>query len=159
MNESRKLLVAVVGCGQIADAHLQEIRKIPSARVVAVCDRYPDLARQAAERFGVPGIYSDVARMLAESKPDVVHITTPPQSHAALACQALAAGAHVYVEKPFTVDAAEAAGVFKAARANGRLVCVGHDHLFDPCWEELRRRHASGALGKVVHVDSILGYD
>ena len=159
MNEPRKLRVAIVGCGQIADAHLQEVRKLPAAQVVAVCDRYPDLARQAAERFGVPGVFDDVGKMLAESRPDVVHVTTPPHSHAPLARQALAAGTHVYVEKPFTVDAAEADAVFEAARAAGRLVCAGHDQLFDPSWLELRRRFRDGELGQAVHVDSIFGYD
>lgn len=154
-----QLRVAVVGCGQIADAHLQEIQKLSAAQVVAVCDRYPDLARQAAERFGVPGVYDDLGRMLAEVRPDVMHITTPPASHAPLARQALAAGAHVYVEKPFAVDAAEADTVLGAARECGRLVCVGHDHLFDPCWLDLRRHHERGDIGEVVHVDSVMGYN
>jgi predicted dehydrogenase len=159
MNDSPKLRVAVVGCGQIADAHLGEVRKLPAAEMVAVCDRYPDLARQAADRFGVPGVYDDVTRMLAEARPDVVHVTTPPHTHAPLARQCLAAGAHVYVEKPFTIDAREADAVFAAARAVGRLVCAGHDQLFDPCFVELRERHARGELGEVVHIDSVMGYD
>lgn len=154
----KRCKVALVGCGQIADAHLQEARKIPGATLVAVCDRLPDLARQAAARFGVPGVYTDLARMLAEARPDVLHVTTPPHTHAAVAMQALAAGVHVYVEKPFTLDAREADDVFAAAEANDRLVCVGHDQLFDPAWEEVRRVHQRGDLGRVVHVDSVQGY-
>jgi predicted dehydrogenase len=159
MNESGKLSVAVVGCGQIADAHLQAIGKAPGACIVAVCDQFPDLARQAASRFRVPGVYCDFGRMLAETRPDVVHITTPPHTHALLACQALAAGAHVYVEKPFSVNAEEADRVFRAARIADRLVCAGHDQLFDPCWLECRARLAAGEIGRVVHVDSVMGYD
>jgi predicted dehydrogenase len=154
-----KLKIALVGCGQIADAHLQEIRKIPGAEPVAVCDRYADLAEQAAARFGVRGVYQDAGRMLAEVRPDVLHITTPPQSHVALACQALEAGVHVYVEKPFTMDVAEADRILAVAAANDRLVCVGHDHLFDPVWEECRRIERSGRLGRVVHVESMQGYN
>jgi predicted dehydrogenase len=150
--------VALVGCGQIADAHLQEIKKIPGAEAVAVCDRHRDLATQAAARFGVPGVYTDLGRMLAEARPDVLHVTTPPHTHAAVAKQALAAGVHVYVEKPFAPDADEADEILAAAEAAGRLVCVGHDQLFDPAWEEVRRLHARGDLGRVVHVDSIQGY-
>jgi predicted dehydrogenase len=147
-----------VGCGQIADAHLQEIKKIPGAEPVAVCDRYQDLADQAAARFGVPGVYTDLSRMLAESRPDVLHVTTPPHSHLAVARQALSAGAHVYIEKPFAPDVDEADEILTAAESAGRLVCVGHDQLFDPTWEECCRLHARGDLGKVVHVDSIQGY-
>jgi predicted dehydrogenase len=154
-----ELKVALVGCGQIADAHLQEIPHAGRAAVVAVCDRHKDLADQAAGRFGVGATYGDVGLMLAEARPDVVHITTPPQSHRPLALQALAAGANVYVEKPFAVDLDEAESILSAAEANGRLVCVGHDQLLDPVWLECKRRIGSGEIGRVVHVESIQGYD
>lgn len=154
-----RLKIALVGCGQIADAHLQEIRKIGIAEVVAVCDRYRDLAEQAAARFGVPAVYEDVGKMLAEVRPDVLHITTPPQSHVTLACQALAAGVHVYVEKPFTMDVVGADQILAAAKKHDRFICIGHDHLFDPVWEECRRIYQSGRLGKVVHVESMQGYN
>lgn len=155
----RKVKVALVGCGQIADAHLQEIHKIPCADLVAVCDAYADLARQASARFGVPGVYGDLERMLEAVRPHVLHVTTPPHTHREIALRALAAGVHVYVEKPFAVDLAEAEEVLRSALAHGRLVCVGHDQLFDPIWEECRRLSRSGELGRVVHVDSVLGYD
>lgn len=157
------LKIALVGCGQIADAHLQEVRKIDRqtgrARLVGVCDRHFDLARQAAARFDVPAAFDDVGRMLDQVRPDVVHVTTPPQTHRDLALRLLRAGIHVYIEKPFTVDAAEADEVLDAARAASRLVCVGHDQLFDPVWQECQRLHAAGELGRVVHVDSVQGYD
>lgn len=155
----RTLRIALVGCGQIADAHLQEIRKIEAAKVVAVCDRHLDLARQAAARFEVGGVFDDVEHMLATSKPDVVHVTTPPHSHLAIAAQALTAGAHVYLEKPFTVDVEEADQLLAAARAADRLVCVGHDQLYDPVWSECRDRVSDGQIGDLVHVDSVQGYN
>jgi predicted dehydrogenase len=157
--EGHRLKVALIGCGQIADAHLQELRRTPGASVVAVCDRHPELARQAAARFGVARTFDSAARMLEASRPDVVHITTPPHTHRSLVLQCLAAGSHVYVEKPFTVDAAEAEEVVAAADACERLVCVGHDQLFDPAWQECRRRLSSGDAGEVVHVDALQGYD
>jgi predicted dehydrogenase len=153
------LNVALIGCGQIADAHLSEIAKIPTVRVVAVCDQHADLARQAAERFGVPRRFTDLRAMLADVRPDVLHITTPPQTHRPLAIAALRAGAHVYVEKPFALDAAEADEIYADARAADRLVCAGHDQLFDPIWVQARQLIETGRLGDVVHVNSIQGYD
>jgi predicted dehydrogenase len=155
----RQLRVALIGCGQIADAHLQELRRTPAASVVAVCDRHRDLARQAATRFGVGMAFDDAARMLNAARPDVVHVTTPPHTHRAVVLQCLAAGAHVYVEKPFTVDAAEAEEIIAAAEARRLRVCLGHDQLFDPAWLDCRRRVFSGDLGEVVHVDAVQGYD
>ena len=155
----RRLRVALIGCGQIADAHLQEIRKIRGVQLVAVADSYLDLAQQAAARFGVPGVFEDLDGLLQQARPDVLHITTPPQTHRPIALEALARGVHVYVEKPFTVNAAEADDVIAAAHAHQRLVCVGHDQLFDPAWAECRQLVESGILGRIVHVETIQSYD
>src|SRR5271156_4808186 len=113
---SSKLRIALVGCGQIADAHVQEIRKISCAEPVAVCDRHRDLAQQLAARFEVPQSFDNFEQMLEQSRPDVLHVTTPPQLHAAMACQALERGIHVYIEKPFTVTVAETERVLQLAR-------------------------------------------
>ncbi len=157
-NDSGAPRVAVIGCGQIADAHIHEIRRAGAA-VVAVCDQNPHLAEQAAARLAVRAWYTDLDALLAELRPDVVHITTPPASHLALATRALAAGAHAYVEKPLTVDAREAAALAEAAARHGRLVCAGHNLLFDPVIRRLRALLAEGALGEVVHADALMGYD
>jgi predicted dehydrogenase len=154
----KRIKVGLVGCGQIADAHLQQIRRIPWADPVAVCDLEPLLARQAAERFEIPGQFSSLEQMLEQSQPDVVHITTPVESHRPLAMQLLEAGVHVYVEKPFTVNVHEARNVLDCARRNDRLVCLGHDQLFDPTWLECRKRIDAGEVGDVQHVESVLGY-
>jgi ornithine cyclodeaminase/alanine dehydrogenase-like protein (mu-crystallin family) len=75
-----KLKVVIVGCGKIADAHVEEVGKVTLAEVVAVCDREALMAEQLAVRYGVPRHFSDFAAMLDAVRPDVVHITTPPQS-------------------------------------------------------------------------------
>jgi predicted dehydrogenase len=153
-----RIKVGLVGCGQIADAHLQQIRHLSCAELVAVCDLEPLLARQAAERFEVPGQFTSIEQMLDHARPDVVHLTTPVQTHAPLTIQLLESGVHVYVEKPFTVDATEARAVIDVAERTGRLVCLGHDQLFDPTWLEACDLVASGAIGSVQHVESVLGY-
>jgi predicted dehydrogenase len=63
------------------------------------------------------------------------------------------------VEKPFTVNLAETDKVLECARANGRLVCVGHDQLFDPIWTTLEQQVSTGRLGEIVHIDSTMGYN
>jgi len=153
------LTVALVGCGQIADAHLQELKQLAGVRIAAVCDRYADVARQAAMRFDVPHIFDDVADMLAAVEPDVVHVTTPAQDHYAIVRQCLIAGAHVYVEKPFTVDVREARELVACAESCGRMICVGLDQLFDPAWQQCRSLIDRGELGDVLHVDALQGYD
>jgi predicted dehydrogenase len=153
------LTAALIGCGQIADAHLQELRRVVGTRVVAVCDRYLDVARQAATRYDVPCVFEDSEEMLAAVKPDVVHVTTPPQCHYAIVRQCLMAGAHVYVEKPFTVDVHEARELVDCAALRGRMICLGLDQLFDPAWQQCRSIVDNGELGDIVHVEAVQGYD
>ena len=96
---------AIIGCGKIADAHASQILRVPGSRIVAVCDREELMAQQLKERFDVEYAFTDVKELLDVAKPDVVHITTPPQSHHQLGMLCLEAGCHVYMEKPFTVTA------------------------------------------------------
>jgi predicted dehydrogenase len=154
------LKVALVGCGKIADGHVEEIQKMPArAGVVAVCDRELLMAEQLASRYAIPSHYDSLDEMLRAQRPDVVHITTPPQSHVALARSAIDAGCHVFVEKPLALDYAESKALIEYAAAADRNLTVGYTYLFDPPALEMRRLLAQGTVGDVVHVESWYGYD
>src|SRR5512140_2728821 len=100
--------VGIIGCGKMADQHAFQIQRIPETQIVGVCDAEPLMAKQMAERFHVARYFGDAREMLDAVKPDVVHITTPPQSHFPLGQMCLEAGSNVYVEKPFTLNASDA---------------------------------------------------
>jgi len=154
------LKVAIVGCGKIADAHAEQIRHVAGSKLIAVCDREPLMGRQLAERFGVERCFTEVDRLLDEIRPDVVHVTTPPQSHHAIARRCLEHGAHVYVEKPFTVEAREAEDLVALAETTGLRLTVGHDAQFSHATRRMRQLVRQGYLGDpVVHMDSYYGYD
>ena len=102
------LKIGIVGCGKIADSHASQIQRIKGTEIVAVCDREPLMAQQLCERFAIKQQFNDLVELLENAKPDVVHITTPPQHHFEAAKLCLEAGCHIYVEKPFTVDEQEA---------------------------------------------------
>ena len=153
------LRIAIIGCGKIADQHVQAIRRIPHCEIVAVCDREELMAEQLAGRFKIPGIYSDAQKMLQTARPDVVHITTPPQGHYALAKLCLEAGAHVYLEKPFTVTAVEADDLIRLAERCGLKMTAGHNLQFTLEMLEMRRLVEQGYPGgKPVHVESYYTY-
>jgi predicted dehydrogenase len=153
------LKVAIVGCGKIADAHVEEVGKLPLATVVAVCDREALMAEQLAVRYGVPRHFADFGAMLEAARPDVVHITTPPQSHLPLAEQAIDAGCHVYIEKPFALTRDQSVRIVEHATRAQRKVTVGHSFAFDPLTVAVRRLRDEGFLGDPVHVESHLGYN
>jgi predicted dehydrogenase len=156
---SGTLRAAIVGCGKIADDHAETLGFMDTVDVVACCDLTYLMAEQLATRFEIPGVYDDFDRLLAEQRPDVVHITTPPQSHLPLALAAMEAGAHVWVEKPLAMNAEEVASMTAAARRTGRKLTVGHSYWFDTPALDLRRLVDEGRIGEVVHVESWYGYD
>jgi predicted dehydrogenase len=154
------LRVAIVGCGKIADAHVEEVGKLAGrARLVATCDRELLLAEQLAARYGIPRHYDDFGALLQRERPDVVHVTAPPETHLPLAREALDAGCHVYVEKPFTLSAGDSSALIAHAEGADRKVTVGYASFFDPPALRMRELIAEGLLGDPVHVESFWGYD
>lgn len=154
------LRVAIVGCGKIADSHASQIRRIPGCEIVGVCDKEPLMARQLYERFPVKRCFDDLNELLNEARPNVVHITTPPQSHFEIARCCLERGCHVYVEKPFTVDEDEARRLIALANEKSLKVTAGHDDQFRPAARRLRTLTQSGFLGNgPVHMESYYCYE
>ena len=154
------LKIAIVGCGKIADQHVQAIDRISDCRVMALCDRELLMAKQLGERFGISKCFSDLREMLQSTSPDVVHITTPPQSHYVLARECLEAGKHVYLEKPFTVTAEEAESLIELAEARNLKITAGHNLQFTLEMLEMRRLVSEGFLGgKPIHLESHFSYD
>jgi predicted dehydrogenase len=154
------LKVGIVGCGKIADDHASNIRTIAGCEMVGVCDRESLMAQQLSERFAIQRHFSDLTEMLRETKPDVVHITTPPFSHFELAKLCLESGCHVYVEKPFTLCAEEAERLIALAEARRLKITAGHDDQFRHAARRMRSLVHSGYLGgSPVHMESYYCYE
>jgi predicted dehydrogenase len=154
------LKIAIVGCGKIADQHVHAIHRIPDCEIVALCDRELLMAKQLGERCGVTVCFSDAREMLQSVRPDVVHITTPPQSHYSLAAECLKAGSHVYVEKPFTITAGEAESLLQLADRRNLKITAGHNLQFTLEMLEMRRLIKQGFLGgNPVHLETHFSYD
>jgi predicted dehydrogenase len=153
------LRIAVVGCGKIADAHVETIRRIPSVQLCAVCDLEPVMAEQLAVRYAIPRWYSDVAQLLETEKPDVLHITTPPQSHLSLTRLAMDAGCHVFLEKPVALRHCDSKAIVALAVESKKMLAVNYWPRFEAPALELKRLHETGVLGTPVHLESYIGYD
>ena len=85
-----------------------------------------------------------------------MHIVTPPHTHGPLARAALEAGAHVYVEKPFTLTRAEAEEIVAFAAEKGRQICAGHQCLFDVPGRKVHE--VAPQIGRIVHVESFFSF-
>jgi len=118
------------------------------------------MARQLQQRFPIKRHFHDLNDLLNEEKPDVVHITTPPQSHFSIAKTCLEAGCHVYVEKPFTLCEDEARELLMLADARGLKVTAGHDDQFRHSARLVRALIRDGFLGgPPVHMESYHCYE
>src|SRR2546422_10754987 len=154
------LKVAIVGCGKIADSHASQIQRIKGCEIVGVCDQEPLMARQLSERFPVKQYFTGLTDLLSDARPDVVHITTPPESHFDLARLCLQAGCHVYVEKPVTLCEEDAQRLVALANEKGLKLTVGHDDQFSHVARRMRTLVQDGYLGGVpVHMESYYCYD
>jgi predicted dehydrogenase len=153
------LKVAIVGCGKIADSHTLQIQRIKGCEIVGVYDREPLMARQLCERFPIKRHFGDLEELLSEAKPDVVHITTPPQSHFEIAKLCLRRDCHVYVEKPFTICEDDARKLITLANEKNLKLTVGHDDQFGHAARRMRILVQSGFLGgRPVHMESYYCY-
>jgi predicted dehydrogenase len=154
------LKVGIVGCGKIADAHATHILRVDDCEIVGVCDREPLMARQLYERFPVKQYFNDVAELVTEARPDVIHITTPPESHFDIARFCLERGCHIYVEKPFTLDVHEALQLVELAGEKGLKLTAGHNCQFTHAARRLRALVTEGYLGgHPVHMEGYYGYN
>ena len=152
------LKATVVGCGKIADGHVEQIRAVGRADLLAICDREPLMAEQLGLRFGIERRYSDLAEMLRIERPDVLHVATPPDTHLAIARLAIPSGCHLFMEKPFALNSPEASEIVELAGRYERQVCVNYLYNFEAPALELDSLLSKGDLGEVVHIDVSYGY-
>lgn len=142
---------ALVGCGDVATIHVEAFDAIDDIELVGLCDTDPVALEQACRRTGAPG-FATVAELLAETRPDVVHVTTPHDQHIDVTLECLAAGVHVIQEKPLAHTIAEGQRLVDwslAAGPGAPKVGICLQNRYNVSSIELRRLIDSGDLGAV----------
>ncbi|WP_457108073.1 oxidoreductase [Methylobacterium sp. P5_C11] len=144
--------VGLIGYGYSGRTfHAPLIRSVSGLDLRLIASRDP--ARVEAECPGV-AVAADPVAVATSEAVDLVVIASPNDTHAPLARAALAAGRHVVVDKPFTLDLAEARALRAAARSRGRLLAIFHNRRWDSDFLSLRSAIAAGAVGPVRHFES-----
>lgn len=144
--------VALLGAGYIADWHAQFLPTVAGVELVAVCDRALGKAQALAAKFGIPNVYGSLDEMLAAKSLDAVHVLLPPNLHFDAARTLLEAGVDVFIEKPMCDRAADCEELVRIAATHGKTLGVGHNFLFAPIYEQLRRDIRNGVLGRIDHL-------
>ncbi|HEV7333071.1 MAG TPA: Gfo/Idh/MocA family oxidoreductase [Flavisolibacter sp.] len=163
---SRTWRVALIGTGWYGKSDLFRLMQVAPVNVVALCDPDRRMLEEAVKMVGQrtrstasPKLYSNYRSLLSENELDIVLIGTPDHWHALSAIDAIKSGAHVYVQKPVSVDVLEGEAMVAAARAHNRVVQVGTQRRSTPHLVEAKKNIVdAGLLGKISHVEMCCYY-
>jgi len=141
--------IAVVGAGSVSDMYLRALAGYPDAEVLLVTDRHPERAESRAREYGVPrhGLPADA---LTDPDVEIILNLTPPAAHVEVSLSALAAGKHVYTEKPLAADIGGGRAVIDAANRAGLVVGSAPDITLGTEFQHSLRLLASGGIGTPV---------
>ncbi len=148
----REIGVGVIGFGLAARVfHCPFVTAVPGLRLRTIVQRKGD---QAAAAYPEVKVVRSVRELLEDAEVELVVVATPNATHFTLARQALAAGKHVVIDKPFAATSAEAADLIEFAAAQGLVLAPFHNRRWDGDFLTLRKVLGSGALGRVVTLES-----
>lgn len=149
--------VGFIGTGMISDTYLEHLTSFPDVRVVILGDLDVDRAKAQAEKWGV-GEWGTADDVLAHPDVELVVNLTIPAVHAQVASQVLAAGKHVWTEKPISVDRASGLALLEQADAAGLLVGIAPDTVLGPGVQSARRAIARGDIGQPLTAQTVMQY-
>jgi len=163
---STNMRVGLIGAGWYGKSDLFRLIQVSDVDVAAVCDVDRNHLEEAGKLISerqvsrkVPKLYSDYRKMLADQQLDLVLIGTPDHWHARLAIDAMKSGAHLYLQKPVSVDVLEGEAILSTARKYNRKVQVGTQRRSTPHLIDAKERVIdSGLLGKISHVEMCCYY-
>jgi predicted dehydrogenase len=151
-----KLSGVLIGCGSIAREHLAAVADLENVQIVAVCDLSAARAQATAERFGIARSYTGHHQLLADVRPDLVHVTTIPSAHFPIVRDCLSAGLNVLCEKPITVDYREFQVLKKLATQNHSLLMENQNFRFHSGIRRVHQLLTAGQIGDVLEVQICL---
>jgi predicted dehydrogenase len=145
--------IVLVGAGNIAQSiHLPLLAAASGVRILAICDRQISKARILAEKYGVPYAFRTLDDALLLPGVDAVFVTTSTDAHADVAMQAIAAGKHVFVERPAARTLKETQEIKRLAEEHDVHVMVGMNHRFRPDVVNMKNAVDRGEVGSVYYV-------
>ncbi len=148
-----KTKVAILGCGFIANIHMESYaRFVPDAQVVAIYARNPEKAEEFAKTHHLPAFYSDVDTLLAQCDCDVVDICLPNYLHYEACIKAAKAGKHIIIEKPLALTLEQADEMIAVCKANNRKLMYAEELCFAPKYERVKKLTELGAFGKLYQI-------
>lgn len=158
VDASKRLRVGIIGTGWIADAHMEQYKKMPDVDIVAGADLVDGKAEAFFKKHGVDGVkcYPSHKAMLDDEslKLDAVSVCTYNMTHAECTIYALDKGVNVLLEKPMCVTTEEAIEILKAEKRSGKVLSIGFQPRFDPNMQMVKAVVESGVLGQIYYIQT-----
>ncbi len=146
----KKLKVGIIGAGRIGQVHAKSITyHIPQAEIIAISDIFEDGAAKVANELGIPNYYKDYHKILENPEIDAVLICSSTDTHADIACEAAAAGKHIFCEKPVDLTVAKIKKVIEAVDKAGVKLQIGFNRRYDHNFAQIKQLEENGKIGKL----------
>ncbi|MDA4845208.1 Gfo/Idh/MocA family protein [Hoeflea poritis] len=150
--------------GVLSTAKIAQTQLLPAMQdarngiVAAIASRDEARARQLADRFGAPHAFGSYEALLASDTVDGVYIPLPTSDHVAWSLKAAQAGKHVLCEKPIALKAEEIDALIAERDRSGKIISEAFMVCYHPQWHKVRELIASGAIGRLRHVNGVFTY-
>ncbi|MFA6814787.1 MAG: Gfo/Idh/MocA family oxidoreductase [Lentisphaeria bacterium] len=149
---TKKIRIALIGCGGISASHINAMKQIPEIELVAGCDINPERLLWFTEQTGITAVYENWDDMLKEENIDAVDVCTPNGVHCPAVCAALECGCHAITEKPMAMNPTECKKMIDTAKKANKLLCVGFQMRYHPAAEMFIRACEAGDIGDILYV-------
>jgi len=158
--EMTTVRLGMIGCGGIARHHMNQLREVPEAQIVALADPSDEQIARCKRDFpalaDVP-VFADYREMLDKVECDAVEISTPHTQHTQQVLDSFAKGLHVMCEKPLATTTADCRKLVAAMNETGKVGLLAYQRHYVPMYQVIRDRIASGAYGEVNFFSAVLG--
>ena len=146
----KKIKVAIIGTGYIADFHARGLQSIPEVEIAFSVDTNPEAAQTFATKYNIKEAITDPLSIVTRDDLDAVIIGIPNKFHAPYALEFIKNGKDVFLEKPMAMNASEGKDLIHAIDVSGQILMVGHMWRFDTEVDDLKKAIDSGRLGKII---------
>jgi predicted dehydrogenase len=158
-NTSKRIKVAVIGCGSVSGSYLPNLAKCPYVELVSTCDIIPERAVQQGKRFNIAHHFPHIEKQLAGPEFDLLVNLTDMQEHEHLNREAIAAGKHVWSEKPIANTLAAGQKLLEQAKARGVRLWGAPIVVHSPHFAYMAKALAAGKLGRVAAAHADYGHE
>ena len=146
----KQIRCGVIGLGWFGEHHVDTLQQLPFVEVKAVCTRTQSRLKEIKDRYNVPKAYTDYHEMLADKDIEMVSVVTHIKDHLKPTVDALAAGKHVFLEKPMADSVEDCDTIIAAAAKAGTCFMVGHVCRFDTAYALAKEEIEAGNLGTII---------